>query len=130
MTEASSLSAQAANARAIRSGWLDALGSGVVSIADLLAAARGPGGRPLVKLALGEVLYASMRHRYPASAAYARRASRAVLSEVLSRSGVPGRANVKVSWLLSSRSKGHRLDALAEVLARDGRQAPSERWPY
>ena len=130
MTEASSLSAQAANARAIRSGWLDALGSGVVSIADLLAAARGPGGRPLVKLALGEVLYASMRHRYPTSAAYARRASRAVLSEVLSRSGVPGHANVKVSWLLSSRSKGHRLDALAEVLARDGRQAPSERWPY
>jgi hypothetical protein len=122
--------ALAADARAKRSGWLVALASGMVGIADVLAAAAGTDGRALRQLALADVLYAAMRFKYPASPSYARRASRAILAEVLSRTGAPGARGVKLSWLLSSRSGGRRIDALAEALGRDNRKPPSERWPY
>lgn len=122
--------ALAADARAKRNGWLVALEAGMVGIADLLAAAAEPDGRALRQLVLADVLYAAMRFKYPASPSYARRASRAILAEVLTRAGAPGARGVKLSWLLWSRSGGRRVDALAEALGRDTRKPPSERWPY
>lgn len=102
----------------------------MVGVADVLAAATGPDGRALRQLALADVLYAAMRCKYPASPSYARRTSRAILAEALARAGAPGARGVKLSWLLSSRSGGRRIDALAEALGRDTRKPPSERWPY
>jgi len=122
--------ALAADARALRKGWLSALEAGMVGIGDLLAAAATPEGAPLRRLALADVLYATVRHRYPASSGYARRVSRAMLAEVLSAARRPGARGVKVAWLLSAQSDGRRLDALADALSRGERKPPSERWPY
>ena len=121
----------AKEARAERAGWLGALSSGMVGVADLLAAAQGPSGRALGKLSLEDVLYALMRSRWPKSPSHARRASRAALAEVAARSGVPVSANtLTVSWLLHSRARDRRLDALAEALGRGSHKVPNERWPY
>jgi hypothetical protein len=121
--------ALAAASREKRAGWLAAIEGGMVSVADLLVAAKSPDGHALRQIKLADLLYALMRHKYPAAPAHARRASRAMLADVL-RKDKTGSKGVTVAWLLSNRVGGKRLDALAEALARDNRQVPNARWPY
>jgi hypothetical protein len=118
----------ARQARAERAGWLEALGTGMVTLGDLLLSA-GLGGHSLGKIRLDDLFYALMRTRYPTSATQARRASRAAFTDLKKRLHVRSDA-LTVSWLLAKRAGNRRLDALAETLGRTTRSLPSERWPY
>lgn len=119
--------AQAANdARAARSGWLAALSSGMVSVADVLAAACA--SPALRRLLLVDVLVASeVSDHAPSTAAKMAKAKMASMSRYL---GTPVDAKVNLAWLFDARSEGRRLDALANTMSGTTVVLASSRWPY
>lgn len=110
------------NARRYRAEWILGLEAGALTIADVFEQADESEGAPLLAMRLRDILTALSGSPVK---------SNRIINQMLQELGVdmkPG--NVKVRWLMDRRSRMRRMVALADVMVRHDRSAPTKAWPW
>lgn len=112
-----------AKAQEVRAEWLIGISADILTMADLLAFAATPPGRPLRRISLFQLL-TSRPGRGPATA-------KAVLAKlrVALRCETPSQA-MTIGWLLDNRAGGRRFIAWGSCVEVGRELTPWNNWPF
>ena len=115
-----------ASANLVRADHLVLVAQGLLTPHDVVAAAAQPGGRPVLRITLDQLLRAQV--------GWGQARSHAALTRLLTFCGIdptPARLrSVEVAWLIDPRAAGQRLVAWIDVLRDDRQLAPWPGFPY